>query len=57
MAQHIIISFKFQSSLDGKPVALEEMNVKELKQLRFRLLAEAGKIKNRIYELTGEELQ
>lgn len=42
--------------MDGKPVALEEMNVKELKQLRFRLLAEAGKIKNRIYELTGEEL-
>lgn len=54
--KHIIISIKIRSSLDGKPVALEEMNVTELKQLRFRLLVEAGKIKNRIYELTGEEL-
>lgn len=56
MARHIIISFKFESS-DGRPAALEELDIKELKQLRFRLLVEAGKIKQRVFELTGEELQ
>ena len=55
MARHIIISFKFESS-DGRPVAFEELDVKELKQLRFRLLVEAGKIKQRVFDLTGEEL-
>lgn len=54
--RHVIISIKFQFS-DGRPAALEELDVKELKQLRFRLLVEAGKIKNRIYELNGEELE
>ena len=53
--RHIIISIKTQLS-DGRPVTLEEMDVKELKQLRFRLLVEAGKIKQRIFDLTGEEL-
>lgn len=56
MARHIIISFEFESS-DGRPVALEELDIKELKQLRFRLLVEAGKIKQRVFDLTGEELQ
>lgn len=41
---------------DGTPVAMEELTAKELKQLRFHLLAKAGKIKNRIFDLTGEEL-
>ena len=54
--RHVIISFKFQFS-DGRPAALEELDVKELKQLRFRLLVEAGKIKNCIYKLNGEELE
>lgn len=53
--RHVIISIKFQYS-DGKPVKLEEMDAKELKQLRFRLLVEAGKIKQRVFDLTGEEL-
>ena len=53
--RHIIISFKFQFS-DGRPAAYEELNTKELKQLRFRLLVEAGKIKKRVFDLTGEEL-
>ena len=53
--RHVIISINFQYS-DGQPAKLEEMDAKELKQLRFRLLAEAGKIKNRIFDLTGEEL-
>lgn len=54
--RHVIISFKFQFS-DGRPVALEDLDAKELKQLRFRLLVEAGKIKQRVFNLTGEELQ
>lgn len=54
--RHIIISFGFQSS-DGRPVSYEELSIKELKQLRFRLLVEAGKIKQRIFDLTGEELK
>lgn len=53
--RHVIISFKFQFS-DGRPAALEELDIKELKQLRFRLLVEAGKIKQRVFDLTGEEL-
>ena len=54
--RHVIISFKFQFS-DGRPVALEDLDAKELKQLRFRLLVEAGKIKQRVFNLTGEELK
>ena len=54
--RHVIILFKFQFS-DGRPATLEELDVKELKQLRFRLLVEAGKIKQRVFDLTGEELQ
>ena len=53
--RHVIISFKFQF-LDGRPAAFEELDIKELKQLRFRLLVEAGKIKQRVFDLTGEEL-
>ena len=53
--RHVILSFKFQFS-DGRPASLEELDVKELKQLRFRLLIEAGKIKQRVFDLTGEEL-
>lgn len=54
--RHVIIQINIQYS-DGKPATLEEMDAKELKQLRFRLLVEAGKIKQRIFDLTGEELQ
>ena len=54
--RHVIIQINVQYS-DGKSAKLEEMDVKELKQLRFRLLVEAGKIIQRIFDLTGEELQ
>lgn len=54
--RHVIIQINVQYS-DGIPVKLEEMDAKELKQLRFRLLVEAGKIKQRVFDLTGEELQ
>lgn len=54
--RHVIIQINVQYS-DGKPAKLEEMDAKELKQLRFRLLVEAGKIKQRVFDLTGEELQ
>ena len=53
--RHVIIQINVQYS-DGKPAKLEEMDAKELKQLRFRLLVEAGKIKNRIFELTGKDV-
>lgn len=53
--QHVIIQINVKYS-DGKPAKLEEMDAKELKQLRFRLLVEAGKIKNRIFELTGKDV-
>lgn len=53
--RHVIIQINVQYS-DGQPAKLEEMNTKELKQLRFRLLVEAGKIKQRVFDLTGEEL-
>ena len=53
--RHVIISIKFQYS-NGEPAKLEEMDAKELKQLRFRLLVEAGKINQRVFDLTGEEL-
>ncbi len=53
--QHVIIQINVQYS-DGKPAKLEEMGIKELKQLRFRLLVEAGKLANRINELTGKTI-
>lgn len=53
--RHVIIQINVQYS-DGEPAKLEEMDAKELKQLRFRLLVEAGKIKQRVFDLTGEEL-
>ena len=52
---HLTISINFQRS-DGRPISLEQLNAKELKQLRFRLLVEAGKIKQRVFDMTGEEL-
>ncbi len=53
--RHVIIQINVQYS-DGKLAKLEEMDVKELKQLRFRLLVEAGKIKQTIFNRTGEIL-
>lgn len=42
---------------DGTPVtSLDAMPIQELKQIRFELLVAAGHIKQRIYDLTGEEL-
>lgn len=42
---------------DGTPVtSLDAMPIQELKQIRFELLVAAGQIKQRIYDLTGEEL-
>lgn len=54
--RHVFIQINVHYS-DGKPVKLEEMDAKQLKQLRFRLLVEAGRIKQRVFDLTGEELQ
>ena len=43
--------------IDGTPItSLDAMPIDELKQIRFELLVAAGHVKNRIYELTGEEL-
>lgn len=42
---------------DGTPVtSLDAMPIQELKQIRFELLVAAGRIKQRIYDSTGEEL-
>ena len=42
---------------DGTPVtSLDAMPIQELEQIRFELLVAAGHIKQRIYDITGEEL-
>lgn len=54
--EHLIIKILFYITGHESPIAVEDLSVKQLKQLRFRLLVEAGKIKQRIFDLTGEEL-
>lgn len=54
--KHIVISLNIQDE-NGRYIPLEELDVKQLKSLRFRLLVEAGKIKQRVFDLTGEGLQ
>lgn len=53
--KHVIISLNIQDE-NGRFIPLEELNVLQLKNVRFRLLVEAGKIKQRVFDLTGEEL-
>lgn len=53
---HVIIQIKIQDSI-GKVIPIDRLNEKELRQVRFRLLVEAGKIANRIYELTGKTVE
>lgn len=53
--KHVIISLNIQDE-NGRYIPLEELNVIQLKNVRFRLLVEAGKIKQRVFDLTGEEL-
>lgn len=54
--KHVVISLNIQDE-NGRYIPLEELDVKQLKNVRFRLLVEAGKIKQRVFDLTGEELQ
>ncbi len=54
--KHIVISLNIQDE-NGRYIPLEELDVKQLKNVRFRLLVEAGKIKNRIFELTGKDVE
>ena len=54
--KRVIISLNIQDE-NGRYIPLEELDVKQLKNVRFRLLVEAGKIKQRVFDLTGEELQ
>lgn len=51
----VIISLNIQDE-NGRFIPIEMLDEKQLRQLRFRLLAEAGKIKNRIFELTGKDV-
>lgn len=53
--KHIVISLNIQDE-NGRYIPLEELDVKQLKNVRFGLLVEAGKIKNRIFELTGKDV-
>lgn len=53
--KRVIISLNIQDE-NGRVIPLEELDVKQLKNVRFRLLVEAGKIKQRVFDLTGEEL-
>lgn len=53
--KHVIISINIQDE-NGRYIPLEELDTKQLKNVRFRLLVEAGKIAQRIFDLTGEEL-
>lgn len=51
----VIISLNIQDE-NGRYIPIETLDEKQLRQLRFRLLVEAGKIKNRIFELTGKDV-
>ena len=53
MGKRVYISLKIEDE-NGKFIPLDELEVTQLKQIRFRLLVEAGKIKQKIYDLTGE---
>ena len=49
----VIISLNIQDE-NGRYIPLEELDVKQLKNVRSRLLEEAGKIKQTIFNKTGE---
>lgn len=51
--KRVIISLNIQDE-NGNFIPYEELDVRQLKRVRFRLLVEAGKIKQKIYDLTGE---
>lgn len=53
---NVIIKIEIQDAI-GKAIPLGQLGEKELRQVRFRLLVEAGKIANRIYELTGKTIE
>lgn len=53
--KRVIISLNIQDE-NGRYIPLEELDVKQLKNVRFRLLVEAGKIKQEIFKRTGEIL-
>lgn len=53
---HVIIKIEIQDAI-GKAIPLGQLGEKDLRQVRFRLLVEAGKIANRIYELTGKTIE
>lgn len=52
----VIIKIEIQDAI-GKAIPLGQLGEKDLRQVRFRLLVEAGKIANRIYELTGKTIE
>jgi hypothetical protein len=54
--KRVIISLNIQDEI-GHYIPIEELDVNQLKGVRFRLLVEAGKIANRIYELTGKTIE
>ena len=54
--KQVVISLNIQDE-NGRYIPLEELDVQQLKNIRFRLLVEVGKIKQRVFDLTGEELQ
>lgn len=53
---NVIIKIEIQDAI-GKAILLGQLGEKDLRQVRFRLLVEAGKIANRIYELTGKTIE
>lgn len=53
---NVIIKIEIQDAI-GKAIPLGQLGEKDLRQVRFRLLVEAGKIANRIYELTGKTIE
>lgn len=53
---NVIIKIEIQDAI-GKAIPLAQLSEKDLRQVRFRLLVEAGKIANRIYELTGKTIE
>lgn len=53
---NVIIKIEIQDTI-GKAIPLGQLGEKDLRQVRFRLLVEAGKIANRIYELTGKTIE
>jgi hypothetical protein len=53
--KHVVISLNIQDE-NGRYIPLEALNVTQLKNVRFRLLVEAGKIKQEIFNRTGEIL-